>query len=69
MRFIELNNGADFDIIIINPEYIVSMCFDERRHRTELTMIDGTYDSIVDTPSEIITKIKEARLREALGIK
>ena len=45
------------------------MCFDERRHGTELTMIDGTFDSIVDTPSEIITKIKEARLREALWIK
>lgn len=69
MLFIELNNDADFDTIIINPEYLVSMCFDEHRHRTEVTMIDGTYDSIVDTPDEIITKIKEARLREAFGLK
>lgn len=70
MLFIELTNDAHFETIYVNPEYIVSMVHDEQLGRTEVTLIgDGCYDSIVDTPDEIITKIKEARLKQALGLK
>ena len=70
MLFIELTNDAPIETIYINPEYIASMSHDEYRGRTEVTVVgDGAYDSIIETPDEIITKIKEARLKQALGIK
>ena len=70
MAFIELSNDAPMSTIYVNPEYIVSMCHNEYLGRTEVTVVgDGCYDNIVDTPDEIITKIKQAYLKQELGLK